>query len=63
MLTRIEAALDKAEGGRDVCDRVDLNPTTKKLPEARDSWASGNCDALIALAGGLSNDTAKGAMA
>ncbi|MGR3321580.1 MAG: iron-containing alcohol dehydrogenase family protein [Pseudooceanicola sp.] len=63
VLGRIEAALDRAGIGHDAYDRVDPNPTTKNVREARDAWASGNYDALIALGGGSSIDTAKGAMA
>lgn len=63
VLGRIEAALDKAGVAHDAYDQVDPNPTTKNVREARDAWASGDYDALIALGGGSSIDTAKGAMA
>lgn len=63
ILGRIKAALDKAGVGHDAYAQVNPNPTTQNVREARDMWAAGQYDALIALGGGSSIDTAKGAMA
>jgi alcohol dehydrogenase class IV len=63
VLGRLTAALDKAGVGHDAYARVNPNPTTQNVREAREMWQAGKYDALIALGGGSSIDTAKGAMA
>jgi len=63
VLGRVEDALKKGGVAVDVYDRVNPNPTTANVTEARQMWEAGAYDALIALGGGSSIDTAKGAMA
>ncbi len=63
ILGRIEAALDKAGVGHDAYAQVNPNPTTQNVREARDMWAAGQYDALIALGGGSSIGAAKGGIA
>ncbi|WP_158966694.1 iron-containing alcohol dehydrogenase family protein [Chachezhania sediminis] len=63
VLGRVTDALGKGAVAVDVYDRVNPNPTTANVAEARQMWEQGSYDALIALGGGSSIDTAKGAMA
>jgi alcohol dehydrogenase class IV len=62
VLGRIEAALDKAGVVHSAYTGVSPNPTTTNVTEARAAWQAGEFDALIALGGGSSIDTAKGVM-
>jgi len=63
ILARVQAALDRAGIAHDTYDRVQPNPTTANVREAREAWQAGRYDALVALGGGSSIDTAKGALA
>ncbi|GAA6189526.1 iron-containing alcohol dehydrogenase [Litorivita sp. NS0012-18] len=63
VLGRIEAALDGAGVRHSAYRGVLPNPTTANVTQAREMWQAGSFDALIALGGGSSIDTAKGVMA
>lgn len=63
LLGRVTSALDRAGVAHDAYTGVNPNPTTANVREAREMWQAGSYDALIALGGGSSIDTAKGAMA
>ncbi|MCA0873570.1 iron-containing alcohol dehydrogenase [Seohaeicola saemankumensis] len=63
VLGRAEAALRAGGVAFDAYDQVSPNPTTANVRAAREMWQAGRYDALIALGGGSSIDTAKGAMA
>jgi alcohol dehydrogenase class IV len=63
VLGRIEAALDRAGVSHAAYAEVSPNPTTANVTAARKAWQAGRYDALIALGGGSSIDTAKGALA
>lgn len=63
LLARIEASLTGAGvAAASFCD-VEPNPTTDNVAGATAAWHAGRYDALIALGGGSSIDTAKGVMA
>lgn len=59
LVERVTAALDRAGLSYAVYDEVEANPPIRVVQACAEAYRAGGCDALIAVGGGSSMDTAK----